>query len=100
MKTPWIVVLLCVVLSTVLVTSGCGASGSGGGETALAGIVTKVDTTAKTFTVNSGGKDYDFKMSATSKGDIAEIKEHMELKKSIDVKYKGSSSPYEVVDAD
>lgn len=99
MRMPWIMVLLCVVVSSVFFTSACGSTG-GGGETAIAGLVTKVDTSAKTFSVNSGGKDYDFKMTATSKGDIAEIKEHMDLKKSIDVKYKGSSSPYEVVDAD
>lgn len=99
MKLRSIVLLLAVVLIASLALGACGGS-SGGAESTVTGQVTKVDTAAKTFTISASGKTYDFKMVSGSKGDINEIKEHMDLKKDITVKYKGSSSPYEVVNAD
>lgn len=55
---------------------------------------------AKTVTSSASGKSYDFKMTASSKGDIFEINEHVTLKKDITGKYMGSAAPYEVVNAD
>lgn len=91
-----------VLLVSALVLSACGGSGgsSSGGETAIKGVPTKVDTNAKTFTIDSGGKSYDFKMASGSKGDMNEIKQHADQKKEIEVRYKGSAAPYEVVSAD
>ena len=99
MRNPWIVAVLCVVLVATLVSSAC-AGGGAGGDTTIKGNVTKVDTTARTFSINSGGRDYDFRMTGSSKGDINEIKEHFDLKKEVEVQYKAGSSPYEVVNAD
>lgn len=100
MKVRSIVLLLAVLLTTMLVLSACGGSSSGGGEVTVKGQITKVDVAAKTFTINSGGKDYDFKMVSSSKGDMNEIKQHSDQKKEVEVKYKGSSAPYEVISAD
>lgn len=101
MKLRAMVLLVAVLLMAALALGACGgSSGSSGGESTVKGLVTKVDTTAKTFTIDASGKTYDFKMTGSSKGDINEIKQHMDQKKEIDVKYKGSSPPYEVVSAD
>ena len=101
MKLRAMVLLTAVLLVAALTLSACSGSSSSGGESTVKGLVTKVDTDAKTFTVDASGKTYDFKMASSSKGDIKEIKEeHQDKKKEIDVKYKGSSSPYEVVSAD
>ena len=90
-----------ILLVAMLVLSACGgSSGSGGSTSNIKGLVTKVDTSAKTFTVDSNGKTYDFKMVSDSKGDINEVKKHMDTKEQIEVQYKGSSSPYDVVSAD
>ena len=59
-----------------------------------------IDTSAKTFTVDSSGKTDDFKLVGDSKADITEIKKHMDTKEQIEVKYTGSSSPCDVVAAD
>ena len=95
------VLLLCLALALVaaLTLGACG--GAGGGEQEIKGVVTRFDNGARTFTVQGDdGRSYDFKMVAGSKGDLAEIKEHMDLKKPIAVKYRGGSPPYEVVAAD
>ena len=91
-------VVLCIMLAVVALTlTACGGSS----QPTIKGTVTKVDLPTKTFTVQAtDGKSYDFKMVADSKGDLSEIKEHMDLKKQIEVKYRGTTSPYEVVSAD
>lgn len=94
-----VTLLVAVLLMSLLVLSACGGT-SAGAETTIKGMPTKVDVAAKTFTVESGGKSYDFKMTDKSKGEMAEIKEHMDQKKEIEVKYKGATPPYEVVNAD
>lgn len=91
--------VIVILLLSMLVLSACGGS-SGGSGTTVKGLVTKVDTGAKTFSVDAGGKTYDFKLVGDSKGDMAEIKKHMDTKEQIEVQYKGSASPYDVVSAD
>ena len=98
LKARSVVLLMSVLVVSMLVLNACG--GSSGGETTIKGQVTKVDTGAKTFSMESGGKSYDFAMTSTSKGDINEVKEHMDRKKEIEVRYRGSSPPYEVTYAD
>jgi len=94
--------VFAILLVSMLALSACGGSSatSSGGETTLSGQVTKVDTSAKTFTVDSNGKSYNFKLVSGSAGDINEIKKHMDTKEQIDVKYKGTTAPYDVVSAD
>lgn len=91
------VLLLCVLLLAVGM-GGC--SGEGGGEKQIKGQVTGFDIGTKTFTVQGNdGKSYEFKMVDGSRGDLPEIKEHMDLKKPVEVRYRGTTSPYEVVSA-
>ena len=93
---PLYIALLIVV---GLTSSACLRPG-GGDQREVKGLVTRVDATAKTFTVaGDDGKTYDFRMVAGSKGDLPEIKEHMDLKKPVEVKYRGTTSPYDVVEA-
>lgn len=90
-----------LVLVAALFAAACSGGGGGSGEQTINGQVTKVDTAAKTFSVNANNKDYDFKMVQISKGDINEIKQHFDGKKPIEVRYRtNSSSPYEVAFAD
>ena len=92
--------VLCVVLLGVgtLLLGGC--SGEGGGEKQIKGQVTRLDIGTKTFTVQGDdGKNYEFKMVDGSRGDLPEIKEHMDLKKPVEVRYRGTTPPYEVVSA-
>jgi hypothetical protein len=91
-----------LLVVAIAATSACSKPASGAGETTtITGMVTKTDLNAKTFSVKAkNGKDYDFKMVANSKGDIKEIKEHQDLKKEIEVRFRGSSNPFEVVFAD
>ena len=86
----------------LLLTAGASAcTGVSGGETTINGQVTKIDTNARTFTVQTAdGKTLDFKMVPTSKGDIMEIKEHYDLKKPVEVRYKPGTPPYEVTFGD
>ncbi len=96
------VLLLCLALAVVaaLGLGACGGAG-GGEEKEIKGLVTRFDNGARAFTVQGDdGRSYDFRMVAGSKGDLAEIKEHMDLKKPIVVKYRGASPPYEIVEAD
>lgn len=91
------VALLIVVTLTLC---ACVVGGAGGDQKEVKGLVTSVDANAKTFTVaGDDGKTYDFRMVSGSKGDLPELKEHMDLKKPVEVKYRGTTSPYEVVEA-
>ena len=67
------------------------------GENSLRGQVTAVDATARTFSVQAeDGKKYDFKVpEGSTKVDLTHVKEHMDNKTQIEVKYKGETSPYE-----
>ena len=100
MRRLSIVLALSVLMVVSVSLLACTGGGGGGSEMTVTGLITKVDVNAKTFSLNGGGKDYDFKMVAASKGDISEIKEHLDEKKQVDVKYKNTGSPYEVVAAD
>jgi hypothetical protein len=67
-----------------------------GDEQSVKGVVTAVDATARTFSVQTDdGKKYDFKVPAGSSVNLTHVKEHMDEKKRIEVKYKGDASPYE-----
>ena len=68
-----------------------------GGENSIKGQVTAVDATARTFSIQAeDGKKYDFKVpEGSTKVDLTHIKEHMDQKKVIEVKYTGETSPYE-----
>ena len=67
------------------------------GENSIKGQVTAVDATARTFSVQAeDGKKYDFKVpEGSTKVDLTHIKEHMDQKKVIEVKYTGETSPFE-----
>lgn len=94
------VAFLCVALA-LLAPALLGACGGAGDQKTVKGQVTAVDAGARTFSVRGNdGKTYDFKMVAGSKGDLAELKEHLDLKKEVEVTYRGSAAPYEVVNAD
>jgi hypothetical protein len=93
--------LLGAALVLSAATSACGALSGGGNEIMVSGNVTRVDTSARTFSIRTpDGRDLDFRMVNTSKGDIREIKEHFDLKKPIEVRYKPGTAPYEVGWAD
>jgi hypothetical protein len=68
-----------------------------GGDDSIKGQVTAVDAAARTFSVQAeDGKKYDFKVPEGSTAvDLTHIKEHMDQKTVIEVKYKGGTSPYE-----
>jgi hypothetical protein len=89
------------VLLLAAAALGLGAcTGEGGRERVVKGQVTRVDLATQTFTVRGDdGKSYEFKMVSGSKGDLPEIKEHMDLKKPVEVKYRGTTPPYEVISA-
>lgn len=83
-------VVLLVILALPLTLGACG----GNGEQKITGQVVAVDATAKTFSVQaSDGKRYDFK--AGSGVDLTHVKEHLDEKKQVEVRYTGTSSPYE-----
>jgi hypothetical protein len=99
MRKPRPLLLLqSVALGAVLVLAACG--GSSGND--IKGTVTKLDVNAKTFSVHAtDGKDYNFQLTSSSKGEINEIKStHLDKKEQVEVKYKGASTPYEVISAD
>jgi hypothetical protein len=68
-----------------------------GGENSIKGQVTSVDATGRTFSVQTeDGKQYDFIVpEGSTKVDLTHIKEHMDQKRVIEVKYTGETSPYE-----
>ena len=83
---------LALILVLLVALTACA-----GGDTSIKGQVTAVDATARTFSVQAeDGKKYDFKVpEGSTKVDLTHIKEHMDQKKVIEVKYKGETSPYE-----
>lgn len=86
------IVVFALLLTLPLALSACTKSG----ELSLKGTVTAVDATARTFSVQAtDGKTYNFKVPAGSSVDLTHIKEHMDEKKQIEVKYSGTTSPYE-----
>jgi hypothetical protein len=89
-------------LVVLTVTMAACIPGSGGGDVTINGLVTRSDTNARTFTVQTtDGRTLDFRMVSNSKGNIMEIKEHQDLRKPIEVRYKpGGNPPYDVSFAD
>lgn len=82
--------ILLMALALPLALGACG----GNGEQKITGQVVAVDAAARTFAVQgSDGKRYDFK--AGSGVDLTHLKEHQDEKKQIEVRYTGSSSPYD-----
>lgn len=87
--------VLFVVLVLPVALGACGSAG----EQKAAGQVVAIDATARTFSLRaSDGKRYDFK--AGSGVDLTHVKEHMDEKKQIEVRYTGSSAPYDASYAD
>jgi hypothetical protein len=76
------------------------AAGSGGGqEASVTGQVTKVDANARTFTVRAAdGKEYDFTATTSSRVDFAQLAADLASSQQITVTYRGTTSPYEVVE--
>jgi ABC-type Fe3+-hydroxamate transport system substrate-binding protein len=85
------VLALVPVLALALALAACT------GEQSIKGQVTSVDATARTFVVQAtDGKTYEFKVpSGSAKVDLTHIKEHLDQKKEIEVKYRGDTPPYE-----
>jgi hypothetical protein len=85
-------VLLCLLLALPLALGACG----GNGERSIKGQVVAIDATAGTFAVQAtDGQRYEFRAKAGSKVDLVHIKEHMDEKKEIEVKFTGTTPPYE-----
>jgi hypothetical protein len=90
-----IALLLLLLLTVPLALGACGTANAGA-EQSVKGQVTSVDATAKTFSFQGNdGKKYDFKVKAGSSVDLVHVKEHMDNKKEIEVKYTGTTAPYE-----
>ena len=86
-------IIALIVLAALALPLALGAC-AGNGEQSVKGQVVAVDAAARTFSVQaSDGKRYDFK--AGSGVDLTHIKEHQDEKKQIEVRYTGTSSPYE-----
>lgn len=87
-----------LAIALALTLGACGGAGGDGQE--IRGLVTGVDAGAQTFTIQGDdGRSYIFKMVDGSRGDLPEIKEHMDLKKPVEVRYRGTAPPYEVISA-
>lgn len=87
-------VVFCLAL--LLVAAGC----TGGNQT-VKGQVLSVDAGAATFVVKAeSGREYRFRMTADSQGDLAEIKQHLDRGQPLAVTYRGTVEPYEVISAD
>jgi hypothetical protein len=88
--------ILALVALALLLALPFALTACAGSEKTIEGQVTAVDATARTFSVQADdGKKYDFKVPAGSTVDLTHIKEHMDEKEKIEVKYKDGSSPYE-----
>jgi hypothetical protein len=85
-------IFLCLLLALPLALGACG----GESERSIKGQVVAVDATAGTFAVQAtDGQRYEFRAKAGSKVDLVHIKEHMDGKKEIEVKFTGTAPPYE-----
>jgi hypothetical protein len=97
------ILLLVLLLALPLAVGACGTGGSGGAgaEQSVKGQVVGVDAGAQTFSLQgTDGKKYDFKVKVGSSVDLVHVKEHMDNKKEIEVKYTGTTAPYEASYAD
>ncbi|MFN8511234.1 MAG: UxaA family hydrolase [Chloroflexia bacterium] len=84
------IVAFVLVLALPFALTACTKSG----ELSIKGTVTAVDATARTFSVQAtDGKTYNFKVPTGSSVDLTHIKEHMDEKKQIEVKYSGTHRP-------
>jgi ABC-type glycerol-3-phosphate transport system substrate-binding protein len=104
MKRQAFALLIIVVLGAPLALVACGgggasSSGTGGSVTGttVRGPVTVVDTNSRIFTVETNGTRYQFKLLPDSKADINQINERFQSKQEIEVTYKGTTPPYDVV---
>ena len=90
-----IALLLLLLLAVPLALGACGTANAGA-EQSVKGQVVSVDAAAKTFSLQgTDGKKYDFKAKSGSSVDLVHVKEHMDNKKEIEVKYTGTTAPYE-----
>lgn len=90
-----IALLVLFLLFLPLALGACGGAGADA-ERSVKGQVSGVNAGAKTFSLQGNdGKKYDFKVQAGSNVDLVHVKEHMDNKKEIEVKYSGSTAPYE-----
>ncbi len=81
-----------------VVSTAPAAPTASGPQLSVTGEVTKVDPSARTFTVRgTDGKDYDFTASANSQVNIAALATNLVSKQQITVTYRGTAAPYEVV---
>ena len=95
------ILLLVLLLVLPLAVGACGSGGSASAEQSVKGQVVGVDAAAKTFSLQAtDGKKYDFKVKVGSSVDLVHVKEHMDNKKEIEVKYTGTTAPYEASYAD
>lgn len=91
-----LVSLVFLLLLLPLAVGACGIGGSAGAEQSVKGQVVGVDAAAKAFSLQAtDGKKYDFRVKAGSAVDLVHVKEHLDNKKEIEVRYTGSSAPYE-----
>lgn len=88
----WLAPTIVLLLALALALTACASS-----EQSIKGQVTAVDATARTFSVQAtDGKKYDFKVpSGSAKVELTHIKEHMDQKTQVEIKYKGDTPPYE-----
>lgn len=96
MKRALLICWFAALLVLPLALSACS------GERSIKGQVSAVDATARTFSVQAtDGKKYEFKVpSGSAKVDLTHVKEHLDQKKEIEVKYSGDTAPYEANSAD
>lgn len=73
----------------------------GAGERTIKGRVVAVDAATTTFSIAaSDGKRYDFRVKPGGEVNLVHVKEHLDTNKEVEVRYTGTSSPYEASYAD
>jgi hypothetical protein len=86
------IVAFALALTLPLTLAACTRDG----EHSIKGTVSAVNATDRTFSVQAtDGKTYNFNVPTGSSVDLTHIKEHMDEKTQIEVRYKGDTSPYE-----
>lgn len=74
------------------------AGSQSGPEATVKGKVTKVDVRARTFTLQGDdGKSYDFKVTDSSRADLNTLASSLGSSQEVEVTYRNTSPPYEVV---